>query len=208
MDKGTKLSPGLGLGLSIVQRILANLDHQLDIQSVEGHGSHFSIRVPLALPAQILANPPVAKNRPDSAAEDAIENQPDPSRPGPSNNKLAGLKILCIDNEVEILASMSQLLAGWTCEVKTALSLRDLVDAGIIEGWLPDIVLMDYHLDQVSGIDAIAWLRQNCGGHLPAVLVTADRSQSVQDQAKSNEIMMLHKPVKPAALRAILSRIA
>lgn len=186
LDKGAKLSPGLGLGLSIVQRIITTLDHRLSVASQEGHGAHFGLTV-----ARVNGLKPLAPQ-----GENAVT----------SRANLAGMQVLCIDNEREILAGMTGLLAGWACDVKTALSLRHLVEAGTIEGWLPDIVLMDYHLDQTSGIDAIAWLRQHCGGNLPAVLVTAERSQNVSDQARALDIYVLHKPVKPAALRALLAR--
>ena len=64
---------------------------------------------------------------------------------------------------------------------------------------------MDYHLDQTSGLDAIEWLRHNVGGHLPAALVTADRSPAVRALAEERGITVVTKPVKPAALRATIS---
>ncbi len=66
---------------------------------------------------------------------------------------------------------------------------------------------MDYHLDQTSGLDAIEWLRQNVGGHLPAVLITADRTPQVRELAAARDITVLPKPVKPAALRALIGRL-
>ncbi len=55
----------------------------------------------------------------------------------------------------------------------------------LLLGWLPDLVLMDYHLDQTSGLDAVEWLRHNVGGHLPAALVTADRTPQVRAAPRS-----------------------
>ena len=114
--------------------------------------------------------------------------------------------MLCVDNERAILEAMEGLLGGWGCDVRTARSLkRHRPGAGCCEGWLPDLVLMDYHLDQTSGLDAIEWLRHNVGGHLPAALVTADRSQAVRQLAEDRGIAVVTKPVKPAALRAAIS---
>ena len=78
----------------------------------------------------------------------------------------------------------------------------------LLEGWLPDLVLMDYHLDQTSGLDAVEWLRHNVGGHLPAALLTADRTAAVRALAEERGIPVVTKPVKPAALRAVISGLA
>ena len=67
---------------------------------------------------------------------------------------------------------------------------------------------MDYHLDQTSGLDAVEWLRHNVGGHLPAALVTADRTAAVRALAEERGIAVVTKPVKPAALRAAISGLA
>ena len=96
----------------------------------------------------------------------------------------------------------------WGCDVRSALSLKQIDRERLLEGWYPDLVLMDYHLDQTSGLDAIEWLRHNVGGHLPAALVTADRSPAVRALAEERGIAVVTKPVKPAALRAAISGLA
>jgi CheY-like chemotaxis protein len=103
---------------------------------------------------------------------------------------------------------MEGLLGAWGCDVRSARSLKDIDKGRLLEGWLPDMVLMDYHLDQTSGLDAVEWLRQNLGGHLPAALVTADRSAAVRALAEERGIMVITKPVKPGALRATISGLA
>jgi CheY-like chemotaxis protein len=118
------------------------------------------------------------------------------------------IKVLCVDNERTILDAMEGLLTGWGCDVRTARSLKDISRDSVLEGWLPDLVLMDYHLDQTSGLDAIEWLRHNVGGHLPAALVTADRSPAVRTLAEDRGVIVVTKPVKPAALRATISGLA
>jgi CheY-like chemotaxis protein len=54
----------------------------------------------------------------------------------------------------------------------------------------------------------VEWLRHNVGGHLPAALVTADRTATVRKLAEERGIAVLNKPVKPAALRATISQLA
>jgi CheY-like chemotaxis protein len=121
---------------------------------------------------------------------------------------LAGLRVLCVDNERAILDAMEGLLRGWGVDVRSARSLKDIDKDGLLLGWLPDLVLMDYHLDQTSGLDAVEWLRHNLGGHLPAALVTADRTAAVRGLAEERGIAVVTKPVKPAALRAAISSLA
>jgi CheY-like chemotaxis protein len=70
---------------------------------------------------------------------------------------------------------------------------------------MPNGLLVDYHLDEGNGIEAIVALRQRCGD-LPAILITADRSPAVREEARAKGIQLLHKPIKPAALRALLAQ--
>ncbi|MBE7734173.1 ATP-binding response regulator [Devosia faecipullorum] len=188
LERGARMAQGLGLGLSIVQRLVSALDLTLELDSREGHGSRFSIYLPALRHARPAA-------RPDAPA------------PEPDFSTLS-LRILCVDNERAILEAMEGLLVHWGCDVRTALSLKQIDREHLLEGWYPDLVLMDYHLDQTSGLDAIEWLRHNLGGHLPAALVTADRSPAVRALAEDRGIAVITKPVKPAALRATISGIS
>ena len=70
----------------------------------------------------------------------------------------------------------------------------------------PDGLLVDYHLDDGNGITAIKELRRRFGADLTAILITADRSPHVREDARANDIQLLNKPVKPAALRALLTQ--
>lgn len=188
LDRAARMAQGLGLGLSIVQRLVAALDLTLELDSREGRGSRFSLYLPM-----------VRNARP--AAGDA---RPVAESPVGTLN----LKVLCVDNEKAILEAMQGLLEHWGCDVRVALSLKQIDRERLLEGWYPDLVLMDYHLDQTSGLDAIEWLRHNLGGHLPAALVTADRSPAVRALAEDRGILVVTKPVKPAALRATISGLA
>jgi signal transduction histidine kinase len=188
LERGARMAQGLGLGLSIVQRLVTALDLTLELDSREGRGSRFSLFLPATRTARAL---PEASATP---AETSFGTQ--------------GLKILCVDNETAIIEAMEGLLRHWGCDVRSALSLKQIDRERLLEGWYPDLVLMDYHLDQTSGLDAIEWLRHNLGGHLPAALVTADRSPAVRALAEERGIAVVTKPVKPAALRAAISGLA
>ncbi|MGV8834413.1 MAG: PAS-domain containing protein [Devosia sp.] len=188
LERGARMAQGLGLGLSIVQRLVTALGLTLALDSAEGRGSRFSLFLPVTRTIRA------------------------PTELGPApvetNFGTLGLKILCVDNERAIIEAMEGLLRHWGCDVRSALSLKQIDREHLLEGWYPDLVLMDYHLDQTSGLDAIEWLRHNLGGHLPAALVTADRSPAVRALAEERGIAVVTKPVKPAALRAAISGLA
>jgi signal transduction histidine kinase len=187
LEHGARMAQGLGLGLSIVKRLVSALGLTMELESNEGRGSRFSLYLPYH-------------------RSQKVASEPEPAREPVSN--LTGLRILCVDNERAILDAMEGLLGGWGCDVRSARSLKDIDKDGILLGWLPDLVLMDYHLDQTSGLDAVEWLRHNVGGHLPAALVTADRSAAVRTLAEERGIAVVTKPVKPAALRATISQLS
>ncbi|HEX8664893.1 MAG TPA: NahK/ErcS family hybrid sensor histidine kinase/response regulator [Beijerinckiaceae bacterium] len=184
LDQGAKVARGLGLGLSIVERIARVLDHPIALASEPGRGSTFRVEVP------------VVAGRAPSVVE--MEKPRAPATP------LAGLMVLAIDNEPSILEGMRALLGGWGCEVITAPSLAAALAA--MEGRPPEVIVADYHLDEGDGLAAVAALRRELGLDIPAVLVTADRSPAVREAATAGNVHVLNKPVKPAALRALLAQ--
>lgn len=177
---------GVGLGLSIVQRLAQLLDHKISLRSTPGKGSCFAVTVPRANPQPI----------PDRKATSGHSIQ----------NPFNARKILVIDNEVAILEGMVVLLQGWGAEVKTA---RDQTEAfQILENFVPELVFVDYHLDEgANGLDLVAALRHQRQISAAFVLITADRQPSVVDLANQMNVQVLHKPVRPAALRALASKL-
>jgi Na+/proline symporter/signal transduction histidine kinase len=186
LDQGAKAARGLGLGLSIVERIARVLDHEVTLRSTVGKGSTFAVTLPTAAPLPAAAPPP-------SVA---------PTRSAP----LAGLRVVAIDNEPSIIEGMRVLLSGWGCTVITAASAQDAVAALRDAPEAPDVIIADYHLDEGDGLDAVVALRWKLGRELPAILLTADRSPAVRDAAFAKGVHVLHKPLKPAALRALLAQ--
>ncbi len=186
LDQGARVARGLGLGLSIVERIARVLDHRVKLQSTVGRGSMFSVEMPLGprLPAAA----------------------PQTGAPAPALAPLAGTVVLCIDNEPAILDGMRTLLSGWGCTVLTAASLAEAHQALKREKSSPDVIVADYHLDEGTGIEAIVALRWKLGTDMPAVLLTADRTPAVRDEATEKGIQVMNKPVKPAALRSWIAQ--
>ncbi|MCB1461447.1 MAG: PAS-domain containing protein, partial [Nitratireductor sp.] len=187
LDEGMRQAPGLGLGLSIVERIAKVLDIDVIMSSTPGKGTRFSVAVERA--------------KPETASALARTREP-VSR---AASKLNDLFVLCIDNDLSILEGMSGLLTQWGCEVRTAHDLASAFATIEEAGKPPQIVLADYHLEKSNGIEAIHALRQSFGVELPCVLVTADRTPSLRSEAEAEGIKLIYKPVKPAALRAVLA---
>jgi Na+/proline symporter/signal transduction histidine kinase/CheY-like chemotaxis protein len=171
---------GLGLGLSICQRVSHILEHPLRVRSRVGRGSMFSILAPRsAEPAPVSASPRAAI--PDS---------------------LAGLRVLCVDNDPDILAGMAALLGRWEVEVLRAAT----VDAALAQlDAAPDVLLVDYHLhDRLDGLATLDALRARAPNATGALL-TADGSDALKQAARARGYRVLTKPVKPASLRAFLA---
>ena len=97
------------------------------------------------------------------------------------------------------------MLRGWGCEVIKAPNLDTALAAIAESQTMPNGLLVDYHLDHGNGIDAVIALRRRYG-EVPAILITADRSPAVRQHARVEGIQVLHKPIKPAALRALLAQ--
>jgi len=172
---------GLGLGLAICDRIARLLQHPLQLKSDPGVGSCFSVIVPSC----------------EAPTAVAVESK------SVSGDLTTGLRVLCIDNEPGILDAMSRLLGGWGLTVDVALGQGDA--QAVFARNRPDIILADYHLQ--SGVDGLDVLRRLCADGTPGALVTADSSAALAKQAQELGFPVLRKPVRPAALRALLGQM-
>ncbi|WP_286918243.1 PAS domain-containing hybrid sensor histidine kinase/response regulator [Pseudomonas sp. UBA6753] len=177
---------GVGLGLAIVERIAKILGYRIEVRSWPGRGSMFSIDVPIgeAMPLPIHQAAP---------------------QPG-AGNPLPGRRLLVLDNEVSILESMGALLGQWGCEVVTATDQAGALLA--LQGRAPELILADFHLDHgVVGCEVVRHLREHFGVAIPAVIITADRSDQCRRSLNKLGAPLLNKPVKPGKLRAVLSQL-
>jgi signal transduction histidine kinase len=181
----TRAEKGLGLGLAIADGLCRVLEHKLEVQSWAGKGSVFSVTVP-------LARTPLAKPKPASAEL--------------NGQLLTGSQVLCIDNEDSILTGMHSLLSRWGCQVWTARNRLECEHL-LSEDVRPHLALVDYHLDEgETGTELMAWLRTRLGEPVPGVVISADGRPELIAAVHAAGLDYLAKPVKPAALRALLSR--
>ena len=179
LDRGGQ---GLGLGLAIAERIARLLGQPLGLRSWPGRGTVFWIALPRAapVPAAPRAAPEVAPAAPRS-------------------------RVLVVDNDAEVLRGMQALLSGWGCEV---LAARDAGEAlAQVRETVPDLVLVDFHLDGGrTGLD----VRQQLSAVMPVrpcVVITADHGAEVREAVAAAGCVLLHKPLKPLALKSVMARL-
>lgn len=176
---------GLGLGLSICDRLARLLNHELTLRSRPGHGSVFGVRVPRDAQAR----------RPERLR--APTAPPDPAG-------LRELKVLVVDNDLSILDAMQALLEQWGIRVFKAQGSSEALR--LIGSELIDAVLADYHLgDGSNGLELIQRIMDLRGPGCAAALITADHGAELTRAARRAGVPLLHKPLRPAALRALLS---
>ncbi|MFK4653334.1 Na+/proline symporter/signal transduction histidine kinase [Bradyrhizobium japonicum] len=186
LEQGARIARGLGLGLSIVERLARVLKHGIAIDGNKSGGSVFSVTVPTAKAithtAAVTSATPLAR------------------RP------ISGALIVCIENDAAILDGMRTLLKAWDAEVIAVADPEGAIAAIEGAGRRVTGLLVDYHLDRGNGIAAIRDIRRRFGDGIPAILITADRSPAVQVAAREENVAVLNKPVKPASLRALLGQ--
>lgn len=180
---GQETGEGLGLGLAIVERLCTLLDHTLVLTSMQGRGSRFSIALPIA---------PTGTRAP--------RREP----PVPLADALRGKLIVVIDDDPLVRDGTMGLLTSWGCRVVTAGSSAE---AGArLGGAAPDLIVSDLHLPGGStGVNAIEDLRREFGPAVPAFLISGDISVGQTGKVGPHGYPLLHKPVSPMALRAMMT---
>lgn len=188
-------SAGMGLGLAIVERMVKTLDLSLKLNSRVGHGSCFSLILPI-VDAPNNPNALSAKNLPRGN-----EKQ--------SGISLGKTRILVIENDLQALQAMEALLSQWGCELRLASSAREAMSALSSErGWAPDIIIADQHLNNNErGTSVIRVIRQLIGRRIPSIVVTADPSEALWKMMDQGRFDVMQKPIKPAQLRALLAHL-
>lgn len=178
---------GLGLGLAIVSRLSRLLGCPIELISAPGRGTTVAVSVPAGRSA---------------ALRSALEA-------GADLAEFDGLRVLVIDDEQEVLMAMATIMQKWGCNTLAAESLVEAVTAMKERQWEPEVAVSDYRLRaNANGIDVLDWLREQYGAQLPCLLITgdieADRLKAVQDSGYT----VLHKPIAPAKLRAVIGSLA
>lgn len=177
---------GLGLGLAIVDRLARLLGHRLDARSVPGKGSVFGLDVPLAGAA-------------------SAEGAHGMATPAVSYARLEG-RVLLLDDDEEVLDALGALLQGWGLDVTIA---RDGAEAMMQMRQPPSLVVTDYRLGtNETGFDVVERLRRHFrGAAFPAIVISGDLTGACKRSAEAHAYPLLSKPVQPAKLRALVTRL-
>jgi signal transduction histidine kinase/CheY-like chemotaxis protein len=179
---GQHVGEGLGLGLAIVERLCRLLGHALDLTSIEGKGSRFSLSAPIA-----------------SARERRVSDVL-----LPRNDVLRGKLVVVIDDAPLVREGTRGLLNSWGCRVVVAESGAEAIAR--LAGAEPDLIISDLHLpDGETGVEAIAQLRLRPGFDVPAFLISGDISARQIGTVDRTPYPLLHKPLNPMALRAMIT---
>ena len=114
--------------------------------------------------------------------------------------------MLVVDNDAGAVKGMAALLSGWHCEVLSARTVGE-AETVLDHAAAPDILLLDYHLDgALTGLDLRARLVRRLG-ELPCVIITADHGEAVRTAVAAADCHLLHKPLKPLALKSLMARL-
>lgn len=183
---------GLGLGLAIVKRLAALMEAPIEVRSRLGHGTVFSLRVPLG-----------------KAPRASIEAVPGSSAArAPLGLTLQGRLFAIVEDEAAVREGLVVLLQAWGARVVAF----DSVEA--VEAWLagpgaelPDLMLVDYRLPLGrTGIDALVAVRAHWPQQkLPAIVITGSTLGGHEDEAVKHDYHLLIKPVLPNKLRAMIA---
>ncbi|MBJ9976660.1 hybrid sensor histidine kinase/response regulator [Pseudomonas sp. S75] len=166
---------GLGLGLSIVQRIGRLIDLQVQLDSREGHGTRATVH------GLVRTAPGIEK-----------------TRPIPTQNRLQGLRVCLVEDDASVLMATSALLEKWGCEVEGHSDGLNVVTEC-------DIIIADYDLGRrISGAECIAAIRRQRGWDVPAMIMTGHEMSRIRALVADLNISVLAKPVRPPELRAVL----
>jgi two-component system, sensor histidine kinase len=187
LSSGTELK-AMGLGLAIVDRIAKLLGHDVALRSRVGSGSCFSVSVELAKPVAAVARLPVS----------------DQLKPKHYKKRKT---ILIIENDLQILEGMVELLESRNFNAIPTVSGAEAKEAMETLDHLPSLVLVDYHLDSGTGLDAIRDLRRSCGSNIPAIMITANYTPNLRADLAIENISFLGKPVRPLQLFELMAAL-
>jgi PAS domain S-box-containing protein len=172
---------GFGLGLAIVRRLAVLLDHRIEVKSVPGNGSNFTISVPVVVDG-------------GDYVEDEFEDDAGFEAKG------SGLVIL-IEDDVSVADAWGLLLEVEGYTVATAASATE-ASALIQHVSEPPILLIsDFHLlDGSTGVEAVSLIREYYDSQIPAFIVSGDTSKVVKEARLLDNCTLMSKPVDTARL--------
>lgn len=193
---------GFGLGLAIVKQFVDSLDYQLDLKSTVGKGSVFRLTVPLA--EEDRHNPktspdhPTKYEVPHAMSNEALEKL----------HQHREIHILLVDDDDDLRAALRLAISDWGFAVQDYPDIQSMLGSLRQGAPIPDLIISDYQLGNNSnGAQAIHALRQYTRRQIPGFILSASESDHVWQEIRDSGFHSLHKPVKPARLRALINHL-
>lgn len=184
-NPGVTQATGMGLGLSIVDRISALLSIELHVVSKPGTGSMFAVDVPLGDSQKII----------------------DTQYPAIIADSLHDRMIVVIDDSADVLNSMKANIDRWGCRAIFATDGSQALVELIASDQNPDVIISDYHLaNGEKGFDVIDQIRREFSHDIFSVLMTSDPDPKIRDLSRKKGHAYMTKPLNMAKLRALLSK--
>ncbi|WP_371395875.1 PAS-domain containing protein [Fretibacter rubidus] len=175
---------GAGLGLSVAQRMAELMGTALDVKSTFGKGSVFSVAF-------------------ERAKTQPVRLNVNPVQPPPQGHELAGLTVLCVDDELTILDAMTALLSRWNCTVLTCTNGDDAIELARHND--VGAIIADFQLGQEeNGLHVIAQLRPYLARPENVCLLSALKTKDIERYAANDNIRILSKPANPEDIRQFL----
>jgi Na+/proline symporter/signal transduction histidine kinase len=177
---------GIGLGLTIVERICRLLGHQVGLNSVPGKGSCFSVTATRIM--HTGGNSKQVLKTENYNKELFLENK----------------RFLLVENDEQVANAMCALLADWGANTTL---ITSGTEAANFSHQHFDVLIADYHLNYgETGFDVATILSKEKVSFTLKVLVTANRSNEIREEAAALQFSYLPKPLKPAALKRLLKQ--
>ena len=186
-NKARDRSKGLGLGLAIVDRLSKLMGHHITLRSAPQRGSTFTIEIPRVPNVHEL----LAGDRVPHPAVRAFTNE------------YAGLRVLVVDDDELVRKGTAGLLASWGCHIQVAGNLAEVRQISTDVHF--DLVVCDYRLPDGDGLDLADCIDTHCDTKPAFILISGDTSPEVLQRVVAKGHHLLHKPVRPAKLRSMLS---
>lgn len=179
-------SKGLGLGLSIVKHLADILNHKVLAESNIGSGSCFSVDVPLGEANDISI--------PDSAFSIELVSHGAPD------------KVLVVDDDQTVVDAMAELLEIHGIDVEPAYSGVEALKK-VLRGLRPTLIISDFRMPQLDGIETIKALREEIGSTVPVLIMTGDTGLDLIQQADLENLDILNKPISESTMLSVVAML-
>ena len=178
---------GFGLGLSIVQRIVAMLGGVVRLESEKGKGSCFTVEIPMQ----------------------TAEEQPEQSRQGYVRQNEAYHEVIAIDNDAVLLFMLKEMYAQEGIHCDTCTDAAELIE--LIRKKEYSLLLTDLNMPEINGYELLELLRTSNVGNsktIPVVVTTASGSCSKEELMDCGFSGCLLKPFSISELMEVSDKCA